>query len=300
MSHYLKSSHDLAGMDGALINDLNCNSPILMTQCGSWGDPGTSDSRWIFHLPHSSLDRLLREHSDIASVVGSRSCWHGYRGPVISKLGTLSQLTGLDHRNLLPPYFPAGRGEDILFGTMLHRMHPSGTIFNEGWAINHFPLESRDSRACLKPISSPLSSALLVDWLGTDNTKQWDLSPHERLEQISREISQLARIDVKNLHELITEGLVSRRSMMLTQCIARAGQLDKLEHLPGYQGWKLFIEASRDQLVTELQTSKEPIVAQGIHGISESIESLQKTGAALAEALKIWPKICEAAATLST
>ena len=88
--------------------------------------------------------------------------------------------------------------------------------------------------------------------------------------------------------------------MMLTQCIARAGQLDKLEHLPGYQGWKLFIEASRDQLVTELQTSKEPIVAQGIHGISESIESLQKTGAALAEALKIWPKICEAAATLST
>ena len=178
VSNHLKSPHGLAGMDGALISDLNGNSPILMTQCGSWGDPGTSDSRWIFYLPHSSLTRLLGEHPDIATVAGSRSCWHGYRGPVISKLGTLSQLTGLDHRELLPPYFPAGRGEDILFGAMLHRMHPSAAIFNEDWAISHSPLERRDNRAKLEPICSPLSSALLVDWLGTDKTKPWGLSAH--------------------------------------------------------------------------------------------------------------------------
>lgn len=295
VSHYLKSSHDLAGMDGALVNDLNCNSPILMTQCGSWGDPGTSDSRWIFHLPHSSLNRLLREHNDIASVVGSRSCWHGYRGPVISKLGTLSQLTGLDHRSLLPPYFPAGRGEDILFGTMLHRMHPSGIIFNEGWAINHSPMERRDSRASLKPVSSPLSSALLVDWLGADNTKHWGLSAHENLEQIANEITQVSRMRHDDLYSLIVEGLVSRRIALLSRCIAHTNQLIRLEQLPGYGGWKQFIDTSQDVLTAEIQRSNEDLFSQRSTTVAGSIESLQNLGTALANALAIWPSICKAA-----
>ena len=103
---------------------------------------------------------------------------------------------------------------------VLHRCTPDGAIFNKGWALYLSPLERRDSRAKVKPISSPLSSALLVDWLGTDNTKQRRLSTHERLEKIASEISQISYTRAKYLHVLI-RGLVGTRSEIFAQCMAR-------------------------------------------------------------------------------
>ena len=85
----------------------------------------------------------------------------------------------------------------------LHRYTLDGAIFNRGWALNHSPLERQDNRAKVKPISSPLCSALLVDWLDTDSTKQWRLSTHERLEQLDSEIFEISCTEAKYLHVLI-------------------------------------------------------------------------------------------------
>ena len=104
---------------------------------------------------------------------------------------------------------------------VLHRCTPDGAIFNDGWALNHSPLERQNSRAKVKPISSSLSSAPLVDWLGTDNSKQWGLSTHERLEQIDTEILQISCAKAKHLDVLI-RGLVGIRSEIFTQCMVRA------------------------------------------------------------------------------
>ena len=74
---------------------------------------------------------------------------------------------------------------------VLHRYTPDGAIFNKGWTLYPSPLERQDSRAKVKPISSTLSSALLVDWLGNDNTKQWRLSTHETGATRQRDFSNL-------------------------------------------------------------------------------------------------------------
>ena len=118
----------------------------------------------------------------------------------------------------------------------LHRYTLDGAIFNRSWALNHSPLERQYNRAKVKPISSPLCSALLVDWLDTDSTKQWRLSTHERLEQLDSEIFEISCTEAKYLHVLI-KGLVGIHSEIFTQCMVREKQLGRLEHLAGYKGW---------------------------------------------------------------
>lgn len=292
VSECWRSPDALAGMDGALMAGFRGGSSILMTQCGSWGDPGTSNSNWIFHLPQRSIRELLSASTDIATRVGARNCWHGYRGPVISEMGTLSQLTGLDHRKILPPYFPAGRGEDVLFGAMLHRIHPSAAVLNEGWSIQHLPIDTRADRARLSPVASPLNTSLLVDWLGKDGTALRGSTAQQRLRDTADEILRLSEAETSDLDLLIREGLLSRRVNILNRCTYHINQFDQLKNLPGFHAWAEFIELSRDQIVTEIKSSGESLFTKGAPTIADSIDAVQQTGGQFARAMSIWPRIC--------
>ena len=55
----------------------------------------------------------------------------------------LSQMTGVDNRELLPPYFPLFRNEDFLFGENLQFLHPNSLMVDFPWALPHLPLEER-------------------------------------------------------------------------------------------------------------------------------------------------------------
>ncbi len=107
--------HWRAGMASKL-SRLTSESQVLVTQCGSWGDPGTGSGNWIFNLGTKSVQRLLELDGDLESILGQRASWFGYRGPVLTPHGTMSQMTGIDNTALLPPYLPVGRGEDIFSG----------------------------------------------------------------------------------------------------------------------------------------------------------------------------------------
>ena len=55
----------------------------------------------------------------------------------------MSQITGFDNREMLPPYLPIMRGEDRLFGCMLDFIFPSVITLDYPWAIPHLPLPER-------------------------------------------------------------------------------------------------------------------------------------------------------------
>jgi hypothetical protein len=300
LPRHLSQHSDLAGFDGKLFSEHNGNSRALVSQCGSWGDPGTGHAGWTMHLNEASIKRLLETGQDIEAVLGCRSGWLGYRGPVLSHYATLSQLTGIDHRTLLPPYLPAGRGEDILFGIMLQRLHPESVVFNEGWAIHHDPVEQRAERGTLTPLSVKLSTALLGNWLGREPVDQWGLPAERRLGGLAEQLNRLADMDPDALTALIHQELVSKRSALLSLCFEQLGETGKLEAAPGFAAWKQFLEATRDQLVAEIQASSEPLFGISGNGtMNMDLEGLQQHGKAFAEALTAWPQICEAASSLS-
>ena len=297
---HLSGHTDLVGFDGSLFSEHDGSSRALVSQCGSWGDPGTGQAGWTIHLNDTSIKRLLETSADIEEVLGSRSGWLGYRGPVLSHYATLSQLTGLDHSALLPPYLPAGRGEDILFGIMLQRLHPESVVLNQGWAIHHDPMEDRSERGMLTPLSVKLTTSLLGNWLGREPVDQWGLPVERRLIGLAEQLRRLRAMTPAALTSLIHQELVSHRCVLLSRCFEHLGRCDRLEDAPGFAAWKQFLEASRDQLVSEIQSADETLFNNsGSNDSPSDLARLQEQGEALAEALLAWPEICQVAATLS-
>ena len=299
LPRHLTQHSDLTGFDGNLFSEHDGDSRVLVSQCGSWGDPGTGNAGWTIHLSEASTKRLLETGQDIEAVLGSRSGWLGYLGPVLSHYATLSQLTGIDHRTLLPPYVPAGRGEDILFGIMLQRLHPKSMVFNEGWAIHHAPLEERAARGALTPLSIKLTTSLLGNWLGREPVDQWGLPVARRLTGLGEQLRRLADMTPEALTALIHQELVSQRSVVLSRCFEQLGKSSKLEAAPGFAAWQQFLEASRDHLVSEIQSTNEALLhsADGVD-LPIDLAWVQDQGKAFSMALLAWPEICEAATTL--
>jgi hypothetical protein len=296
LTRHLSGHQALSGFDGELLDRHSGESRVLLGQCGSWGDVGTSDGTWIFNLPKASIKRLLDSDVPLIQQLSTAAQWMGYRGPVLTQYGTLSQMTGIDHRALLPPYIPAGRGEDVLFGILLQRLHPDSAVWNESWAIRHEPMEDRADRGALTPLSVTPGTALLADWLGREPQDQWGLSAEQRLRGIAEQVQRLAVMDAEPLESLIRQELVSKRSTLLNRCMEHLTQVEAISDLPGAADWQQFLERSRDQLVTEIQTPEsQPLNDRLTASSLPSLEALRAHSQQFANALSGWSEICEAA-----
>lgn len=122
---------------------LHRNSRVLVTECGSLGDSGTGDNRWLATVPPTSLERLLRQPALLAQAQRQRCCWLGRKRPTFSASHNFSQVTGIDNRVLLPPYFPITRGEDQLFGRSISYLYPDSVALEYAWAMPHLPMPER-------------------------------------------------------------------------------------------------------------------------------------------------------------
>ncbi|MDA9941384.1 hypothetical protein N9C62_02125 [Luminiphilus sp.] len=288
----------LKGVDGRLTTPFSAESRVRLSQCGTWGDPGTADGGWAFFQSEASIKRLLDSSPEPSEVLTARASWLGYRGPTIGSYGTLSQLTGLDHRTLLPPYLPAGRGEDILFGIMLQRLHPESAVFSEGWAVPHYPVNDRSSRGQLVPMGVGASIATLTDWLGRAPRDEAGISPETRLLMLADEIGRLTNMTAEALEQVVQSELLSKRARLLALCMENLDALPRLDHLPGAPAWTTFLEQSRDNLVSQIQSQETHPVADALMHAASNMETLRQVGSDFAEAIKAWPAICDAAAAL--
>ena len=288
----------LVGWDGEMLSHHSASSRILLNQCGSWGDPGTGDGSWIFFLPPSSIKTALAAETPLESLLAARASWLGYRGPTLSPYGTISQFTGIDHTALLPPYFPAERGEDILFGVMLQRVHPESLVFSEGWSIRHEPMEPRSDRGHLNPMEVSPSLLSLADWLGQEPEDQWGLTPERRLHNLSSEVKALSEMDERALEQLVGAQLASKRTSLLARCMGHSEQLATLDNLPNSGAWGEFLSATQSALIEALQIPDATPISKALASAGQTDwASLRNIGNNLADSLTAWPEICAAAKT---
>jgi hypothetical protein len=295
LSSKLVGPSALKGVDGRLITSLEAESQVLLSQCGTWGDPGTADSGWAFFLREASIKRLLESTSEPQKVLATRTLWLGYRGATVGPCGSLSQLTGLDHRTLLPPYLPAGRGEDLLFAVMLRRLHPESPVFNEGWAVPHTPVEDRSSRDQLSPVSVSASITVLAEWLERAPRDEAGIPPEMRLLMLSDEIDRVSQMTEAALEGIVKQEMLNKQARLLAHCINQLDALPRLDNLPGTPRWQAFLEQSRDNLVSQIQSQEPHPLADALAHAKSDIEDLRRRGSDFARAMKAWPEICKAA-----
>jgi hypothetical protein len=296
----LSGPADLAGWDGNLLSQYGAQSQVLLNQCGSWGDPGTGDASWIFFLPESSIKSLMAADQPLEHLLAARANWMGYRGPTLSAYGTLSQLTGFDHRMLLPPYSPAGRGEDVLFGIMLQRLHPDSLVLSEGWSIRHDPVETRTERGGLKPLNVAPSMNTLADWLGREPEAEEGLTPARRLQSVCEDVRKLADMRIDALERLTGEKLASKRTSLLARCTRHLEQVSGMDASANVAAWSEFLSQTQAGLIEGLQSAAPTPLTSMLEGDTSTTEaSLREMGNQFADALAAWPEICEAAESFS-
>ena len=288
----LKNHTALEGMNGSHISRYGPNSKILLSMCGSWGDTGSAGLNWLLSLPAQSIQTLLEKGPYINETLSPQNCWAGHPGPAITPFGAMSQWTAIDHRTLLPPYLPAGRNEDLLFGIMLQRIHTEAAVFNCGWAIRHSPIARREKLA-LKPANARPGISLIAEWLGREPRDQNGLSPERRLNGLSEEIMRLTEMDHDIRLELIRGQLVARRCALLNQCMKQIENLKNYGDLPGIDSWLRFLEESRDLLFKGVQSgSLMNEIDEYDKPASLDVAKLQNEGQRFADALRAWPALC--------
>jgi len=283
----------LRGCNAAMTNVLRADSPILVTQCGAWGDPGTGSAHWALSLDEDSVDRLVTAPQGMAAALENRVSWLGASRPQITKMASMSQVTGLDNSALLPPYFPVFRGEDQLFGAMVEAMFHHGAVVDFPWAVPHLPLEERRDRGLREPIAGAGGISLFARYL-TEHIDYKDATdPAQRLRHLAQDARRMAnRSDDDLLLDYRTELARghSDQLRMLNQ------QLQRSRDLPS-GNWQGYLQRGMEEMQQVLVNPRSPTQLKGVpEGTSEAevLEEFRELARGWADALDGWVDLREA------
>ena len=107
---------------------------------------------------------------------------------------------------------------------------------------------------------------------------------------------RLTEMQSPALEAMVKEELIAKRTNLLNRCMQSLSQLGSLEDLPRTSEWRAFLEASRDRLVAEIQTPElAPISDASARLGDDGLRTLRAHGQQFAQALRVWPAICETA-----
>jgi hypothetical protein len=285
----------LSGANGAFVRSLTPQSRIIQTQCSTWGDPGTGDGHWIVELDTESIDRLLDVEGGVSQTVEARATWLGYTAPTFTKHGVMSQVSGYDATQLLPPFLPAFRGEDNLFACMVTALHPESLVLNHEWAVPHHPIDQRATRGLKTPIPAEGGVGLLTRWMGEQINPSEKLSPERRLTRLAESLASLAAQSPQNF---LHQGQLGLAQWHAAQLQAYQHQLNRAASLNS-QNWIRYLERGAQEMrqVMPANPTLSAVLAYPIGDAAGVMEEVQAGVSSFAKALEAWPSIWHAAAS---
>jgi len=290
-----------AGFNNAtalLSSELQADSPVLMTECGSLGCPGTSKNTWLPDMAPGSLKRLLVSEQKTDDALNNRLVWSGRNHPHFAPRPNMSQITGFDNRQMLPPYLPIERGEDRLFGNMLDFVFPSAVALDYPWAVPHLPIPQRQWRAEDRDFT-PADSFPMFFVGNVVELKSTCLAslPTGRLKALSAWFNDLADAPADSLAAMYRDTRLQNTSEVLQHL---NGLLAEGESAPA--NWQDYLQNGIKQLNADMdQASRKDLPIKGLPTSMEGaglIAFWQKTWAGFATALNAWPEIRKAATEL--
>jgi len=291
-----------AGLENATalqISELQSTSPILMTECGSLGCPGTGDNTWLPYMAPGSLKRMLTSKEKTTQSLTTRKVWSGRNQPHFAPRPNMSQITGLDNRETLPPYLPIMRGEDRLFGNMLDFVFPAAITLDYPWAIPHLPLPDREWRPKDLDFKSPASFPLFFfEKVIELKSSCHSVSPTGRLSALSAWFNDLACATPDHITGVYRDSQLRNDAETLQHLNTL---LSEAESAP--VDWQNYLRNGIRQLNTSMdRASREDFPVKGLPKSlqgDELIEFWQKVWADFAVVLNVWPEIRKAAAEIT-
>ena len=287
------TQQSLGGANGTFVRSLTPQSRIIQTQCSTWGDPGTGDSHWIVELDTESIDRLLDVEGGVTQTMEARATWLGYTAPTFTKHGIMSQVSGYDASQLLPPFLPAFRGEDNLFACMVTALHPESLVLNHEWAVPHHPIDQRATRGLKTPIPAEGGVGLMTRWIGEQINLFEKLSPERRLTRLAESLASFA---AQTPQDILHQGQLGLAQWHAAQLEAYQHQLGRAASLNS-QNWIRYLERGAQE-VRQVMTAEPSLAAVLAYPVADEagvMERVQGAISSFAKALEAWPSIWAAA-----
>ncbi len=282
----------------SLTSDLQPDSPVLMTECGSFGCPGTNTNTWLPDMAPVSIDRMLASPQKTTNALNTRMVWTGRSQPHFSPQPNMSQITGLDNRQVLPPYFPVFRGEDRLFGYLLNFIFPSAVTLDYPWAIPHLPIPQRQWHDKDRDFTPGASFPLFLSGQIMEHKNSCQAEePAKRMRSLAAFFSDLAAAPGDVLAAI-------HRDAVLRDLSEQLRNLDRLLASAGSAPaeWQEYLKQGIEQLNKGFeQASLEDYPVEGQPRSMEGDELIafwKKSWGGFGAALKAWPEIREAAAEI--
>jgi hypothetical protein len=291
-----------AGLESATalqVSELQVDSPVLVTECGSLGCPGTSNNTWLPDMAPGSLKQMLASGKKTTQALTTRKVWSGRNQVNIAPRPNMSQITGLDNRQMLPPYLPIMRGEDRLFGNMLDCIFPSAVTLDYAWAIPHLPLPDRGWRnKDLDFTPSALFPMFIFDKVLEFKSTCKSSSSVDRLSALSTWFGDMACATGDSIAGMYRDSRLRHASETLQHLDTL---LSKAESDP--VDWQNYLRNGISQLNADMErASREDFSVKGLPSSMEGDELIafwKDVWAGFAAALLAWPEIRDAAADIA-
>ncbi len=186
---------------------LDGRARVAATFSGLLGDGGAKQP--IFHLFQGN--RLSPEQAELenerqfGALIASRQILRAApRLSITAGTFTMATTFALDARELCPPFFPVGRGEDLLFGNLFRRCWEDRFFGYLPWTIAHLPLDRREWREeqlWLTVSRRPLHSLLMLLFAEVSCTAA--PSGRARLCLFGRQLQELGRQPWPDLERIL-------------------------------------------------------------------------------------------------
>ncbi|MDO8862610.1 hypothetical protein Q6D67_12945 [Haliea sp. E1-2-M8] len=291
LGHNALLEEHLAAVSADWCGGINASSPVLVTQSGSLGDPGTSSNGWLANLEPVSLRRMLARPGGLASALSLRQNWLGQTRPTFTVRPVISQVTGLDNRALLPPYLPALRGEDQLFGSMLDFLHPDSLTLEYDWAVPHHPLEERKGNPAGDATVPRGGVSQLTGFIDEAQPEDPGVGLATRMALLSYRFEELGQLSDTGLTARFRANLARLQAAHLETLEERFRDSSALS-----EEWRQYLQRNRQACVAALQQS--PVLAD-LPGVPGDMDSATLAGAirqratGFAAALRAWEELRE-------
>lgn len=286
-------------MDAALFHAVESGrARVVCTSTGSLGDGGSGMPAAIRLLDLRSRGRLLENEAAYRSVAGSRELGRGVAVPTISNGPYLSTTTttGLDHRGLLPPFFPVFRNEDGIFAFTLRACIDGGFIGHFPFAVVHAPAEPRVvapdalERLARHPSSFEITIACIQSLVPSPGT-----SDESRLRRLGRHLVEVASQPADDFEEYARIWIWRSKALFVA---ALSRDLEAVGTAPPF--WKADVDRYLELLRGSL-AARDYVVPQDLaerFGASVALDVMQRLLRRFGELLQGWPEIDEAARSL--
>lgn len=269
---------------------------VALTSGGLYGDSGIDDPAYALWLEGPSREALVRSQADYRLALHSREVLRCTTGPALGDGGYVcSANMGLDGRRLLPPFFPTGRGEEMLFGTLLRVIEPEALIGRPGIAVYHSPVEPRALPA--DPWTAPRNTLydILNGLVRAHRFAPFVRTPEERLLSLGRELADLAFLGAAEFAEWMAPRLLSGWGARIAHA---EDALHRHRGEPTY--WARDVERYADLVRMQAEESLlEPAELRRGRDSLEAAALLQDCVSRFGRLLCAWPAVWNAACSLT-